>query len=69
MQGSELVWSVGDLYDRSTEPHRLNRTFLHQELKRELDDYLAMLRNPDSTDLRNAFRKKMDSIVARGLTD
>jgi len=69
VQGSELVWSVGDLYDRSTEPHRLNRTFLHQELKRELDDYITKLRSPNSLDLRSAFRNKMDAIVVRGLTD
>jgi hypothetical protein len=69
IQGPELVWSVGDLYDRSTEPHRLNRIFFHQELKREMDDYLDMLTNPNSVQLRDAFEKKMDSIVARGGSD
>lgn len=66
VQSSALVWSVGDLYDRSNGKETVNRLFVHRALKSDISEYLELLRAPESTDLRNAFRVKMDSIVARG---
>jgi len=65
VQGPALVWSVGDLYDRISIPNTLNRSFFHQELKNELNDYIDSLRLVQSTELRKAFRAKMNYIVAR----
>ena len=42
---------------------RINRTRLHDELKREFEAYLDELRRPEATDLRCKFRKKMNSIA------
>ncbi|EJF7266466.1 TPA: hypothetical protein KD853_004769 [Vibrio parahaemolyticus] len=66
VQSSALVWSVGDLYDRTGVKHTVNRLYVHRELKKEISEYLNKLRDPDSVVLREAFRKKMDSIAARG---
>ena len=66
VQSSALVWSVGDLYDRTSSPNTVNRIFLHKELKKDLEDYLDLLKVDTSVELRNAFKIKMDALVARG---
>ena len=40
----------------------INRRLFHQELVASYDDYLADLRRPSNTRLRQRFRKKMDHI-------
>ena len=69
VQGTALLWSVGDLYDRSKEPHTLNRVFFHQELKKEFEDYVSLLKSHDSVGLRDLFRRKMESITSRVKTE
>jgi hypothetical protein len=69
VQGSALVWSVGDLYDRISIPNTLNRCFFHQELKNDLNDYIGSLRVAQSTEIRKAFRAKMDFIVTRATSE
>ncbi|MDQ5770174.1 hypothetical protein [Thiothrix subterranea] len=65
VQSSALVWSVGDLYDRTSFPHTVNRMFIHRALKDDLDDYLKLLRDPMSKKARTEFKKKMDAIADR----
>ncbi|WP_217563480.1 hypothetical protein [Vibrio cholerae] len=66
VQSSALVWSVGDLYEREQGKHKVNRIYVHRALKEEIGKYLEQLRDPSSTELRLAFRNKMNAIVARG---
>jgi hypothetical protein len=41
---------------------RINRTKFHEQLVEEFKRYLLELRNPDSVDLRQKFKRKMNSI-------
>lgn len=66
VQSSALVWSVGDLYDRSNGKEKVNRLFVHRALKSDINSYIELLRKPESAVFRHAFRMKMDAIVARG---
>lgn len=65
VQSSALVWSVGDLYDRTSTPETVNRMFVHRALKEDLEDYIKLLRNPSSLDERTAFKNKMDALANR----
>ncbi|KZX02076.1 hypothetical protein JL49_02310 [Pseudoalteromonas luteoviolacea] len=65
VQGPVLLWSVGDLIERDANPPTLNRVFFNRELKKEFENYIGLLRNPKSTDLRKAFRAKIESIADR----
>lgn len=65
VQSSALVWSIGELYERADEMEVLNRNKVHDALKLELRDYVALLRNPASTELRLKFKKKMDFLASR----
>jgi hypothetical protein len=47
---------------RGAQVQWINRTSLHQKLKREFDGYLVGLRAPDGGMLRKNFKKKMDAI-------
>jgi hypothetical protein len=65
IQGDGLVWSVGSLIMQLGNRVVINRTAFHTALKDEFDDYLAQLRSPQETELRENFRKKMDSVCRR----
>ena len=65
VQSSALVWSVGDLYDRTSTPEIVNRMFVHRALKEDLKDYIKLLRDPASVEARTAFKNKMDALVNR----
>lgn len=65
IQSGALLWSVGELYERADDMEVANRTCIHEALKADLDDYLVALRNPDETELRMLFKKKMDAVANR----
>lgn len=65
VQSSALVWSVGDLYDRTSTPEIVNRMFVHRALKEDLEDYIKLLRDPASVAARTAFKNKMDALANR----
>lgn len=43
----------------------INRTAFHNTLKDEFQDYINQLRSTAETELRENFKKKMDSICKR----
>ncbi|EKN3363420.1 hypothetical protein QMX33_003325 [Yersinia ruckeri] len=65
VQSSALVWSIGDLYERTDGMEVLNRNAVHKALMSELQDYVAQLRDPASKELRSKFKKKMDFLAGR----
>jgi len=65
VQGTTLVWSVGELFSNSEMLQTVNRTEVHNALKNDVDEYLAALRNGDAA-LRENFIRKMNSIANRG---
>ncbi|MGL1932023.1 MAG: hypothetical protein OCC45_09705 [Desulfotalea sp.] len=65
IQSPALLWSFGDLYERVDEMEVLNRNAVHNALKNDFSDYIGLLRNPESTELRSKFRHKMDSVADR----
>ena len=65
IQSSALVWSIGELYERQLDMEVLNRNAVHNALKADLQDYIAQLRKPESKELRNNFKKKMNFLAGR----
>jgi hypothetical protein len=60
--GTGKVWSVGDLLHEESGRLTINRTRFHEQLKAEIQNYLAELADPKNTKLRAHFRKKMSFI-------
>ncbi len=60
--GTGKVWSVGDLLHEESGRLTINRTRFHEQLKAEIQNYLAELADPKNTKLRANFRKKMSFI-------
>jgi hypothetical protein len=60
--GGSRVWSVGALVRDDSGTLTINRTKFHEQLKAEFQNYLAELRDPANTSLRDNFRKKMNFI-------
>ena len=56
------MWSVGPLIQVDGGRIIVNRNKFHEQLKAEFDSYLAELRDPSNSNLRNNFRKKMNFI-------
>ena len=65
VQGSTLVWSIGELYECAGDISIINRTEVHENLKKDLDDYINLLRDSEQKELRKLFRKKMDAVANR----
>ncbi len=60
--GASKVWSIGPLIQINAGKIIVNRNKFHERLKAEFHNYLAELRNPTNTTLRQNFRRKMDFI-------
>ncbi|RZG16739.1 hypothetical protein EXT47_05270 [Pseudoalteromonas sp. CO342X] len=65
IQSSALVWSIGELYERADDMEVINRNAVHENLKKDLDDYLVALRSPENKELRKKFKNKMGSVANR----
>ena len=65
IQSTALVWSFGDLYERIEGMEVLNRNAVHEALKNDFNDYIEQLRLPESFELRQKFKQKMDSVANR----
>ena len=65
VQGSTLVWSLGELYECADDISIINRTEVHENLKKDLDDYINLLRDPEQKEPRKLFRKKMNTVANR----
>ena len=57
------IWSVGKLYEDNGDFYSINRNELHKCLKKDFDDYITLLRDPNSKKERELFKKKMDAIA------
>jgi hypothetical protein len=60
--GKGKVWSVGELVHEFSGRLTVNRTKFHQQLKSDMETYIATLRDAKNTKLRSNFRKKMNFI-------
>lgn len=60
--GKSKVWSVGELIREESGRLTVNRTKFHEQLKTDIEAYLAVLHDPRNTSLRANFRKKMNFI-------
>jgi len=60
--GKSKVWSVGELIHEDSGGLTVNRTKFHEQLKADMDSYMAALRDRTNTKLRTNFRKKMNFI-------
>jgi hypothetical protein len=60
--GESKVWSVGPMLIVNGNAVTVNRNRFHDCLKSEFQSYLAELRDPKNSSLRQKFRKKMDFI-------
>jgi hypothetical protein len=60
--GHSRVWSVGPLITDIAGKLTINRTAFHKHLKGEFQEHIVELQNPARSQLRQAFRKKMDWI-------
>jgi len=60
--GASKVSSVGALIRDDSGKLTVNRTKFHEQLKEELLNYIAQLRDPKDTQLRANFRRKMNFI-------
>jgi len=60
--GDSRLWSVGVLLQDDGRRIIVNRTKFHELLKAEFQSYLAELRDPANTKLRENFRTKMKFI-------
>ena len=63
--GASKVWSVGPLLQVEGGRIIVNRNKFHERLKAEFKSYLAELRDPKNSALRENFRKKMNFISRR----
>lgn len=61
--GGSKIWSVGPLLRIEGKAFTVNRNEFHACLKREFEDYLGELHDPNNVTLRQSFRKKMDFIA------
>lgn len=62
-EGAFRVGVSGPTFDlKDKREFKINRTCLHEQLKREFEAYLVELRKPDGNDLRSNFIKKMKAI-------
>lgn len=66
IQGEALLWSIGDLKEQVDDITIINRTKIHEYIKKDLEEYLSLLSDKRNSALRSKFRSKMDSIVKRG---
>lgn len=66
IMGDALLWSVGMVKGKKSDgtPY-INRTKIHELIKKELDLYCDELRNKDNVDIRKKFRKKMGFIARK----
>jgi len=66
IMGDSLLWSVGDVKGKNINgtPY-INRTKIHELIKKEVDLYCEELRNNSTHDIRNNFRTKMNSIAIK----
>jgi hypothetical protein len=66
IMGDTLLWSVGMVKGKKGDgiPY-INRTKIHELIKKEVDLYCDELRNKDNIDIRKKFRKKMDFIARK----
>lgn len=65
VQSSALVYSAGELYTRDNGRETVNRNAVHRALVYEFREYLDKLRAPESIELREKFKTKMDSVANR----
>jgi len=64
--GDILVWSVGEVIGkRSDGTLYVNRTILHELIKKEIELYCNELKNKENAELRKNFRRKMDFIARK----
>ncbi len=59
------VWSVGELYKDYGSFYTVNRTKIHENLKKDFEDYIKKLRDTNSKEERKLFKKKMDAIARK----
>ena len=59
------VWSVGKLYKDYGSFYTINRTEIHENIKKDFEDYINKLRDSNSEKERDLFKKKMDAIARK----
>ena len=66
IMGDTLLWSVGMVKGKKLDgtPY-INRTKIHELIKKEVDLYCNELKNKDNLILRKNFRRKMDFIARK----
>jgi len=60
--GGSKVWSVGELLRDDAGRLTVNRTKFHEQVKTDIEAYIAALRDMKNSTLRTNFRKKMKFI-------
>jgi len=59
---NHLVWSIGSVVDNLDDTMIINRTEFHKCLKKDFDEYLNILKDINSVELRSNFKYKMDTL-------
>ena len=64
VMGDSLLWSVGMVYGKRGDgtPY-INRTKIHELIKKEIKLYCDELKDENNSDLRKKFKRKMDFIA------
>ncbi len=65
VMGTSLVWSVGKLRGKVGDKWYINRTEIHDKLKKDFYQYLELLRDKNNKKLRDNFRNKMNFIARK----
>jgi len=60
-----MVWSIGELYEDCGSFYTVNRTKIHENIKKDFKDYIKKLRDPNSKKERELFKQKMDAIARK----
>lgn len=65
IQSSALLWSLGEVYEKSEDLEIYNRNAIHENIKNDLNDYIQCLHNPKNQNERKLFKTKMNAIANR----